>query len=117
MLPLVLGHQLTMRTFLFSPHVIDPLTTLKTSDDVRSLASRLIAGGAVPASQPRDAFHIAIAGVHGIQYLVTWNFAHIANAAVRGKIEAVCRAAGFAPPIICTPEELAGEEDGEISNG
>jgi hypothetical protein len=42
--------------------------------------------------------------------LVTWNCTHIANAKMRGRIEAICRGAGFDPPIICTPIELAKEE-------
>ena len=51
------------------------------------------------------------AATHGLDFLVTWNCTHIANAAVREKIEAVCRAAGFRPPVICTPLELRVEED------
>jgi hypothetical protein len=77
----------------------------------RFLTPRLIAGKAIPASEPRDAFHIAIAAVHGIDYLLTWNFKHIANASLRHRIEQVCRDAGFEPPIICTPDELTGADD------
>jgi hypothetical protein len=50
--------------------------------------------------------HVAIAAVHGMHFLLTWNYAHIANAAMRPRIDAVCRRSGFEPPIICTPEEL-----------
>ena len=53
-----------------------------------------------------DAAHVAIAAVHGMEYLVTWNLRHLANARIRGKIEEVVRAAGMVPPMICTPEEL-----------
>jgi hypothetical protein len=42
----------------------------------------------------------------GVEYFVTWNFRHIANATVRARIEEVCRSAGYEPAIICTPEEL-----------
>lgn len=70
-----------------------------------------MAGGAIPPSEPRDALHVAIAAVHGVEYLVTWNFKHIANATLRTTIEEVIRENGFAPPIICTPEELAGMTD------
>jgi hypothetical protein len=49
-----------------------------------------------------------------MQYLLTWNCTHIANVALRPQIEAVCRAAGFEPPLICTPEELPTEG---LSNG
>ena len=50
--------------------------------------------------------HIAVAAVHGLDYLATWNCKHIANPAMRGTIESVCRAAGYAAPVICTPPEL-----------
>ncbi len=53
-----------------------------------------------------DALHIAIAVVNGMDYLLTWNCTHIANAALRSRIEAVCRSRGFVVPIICTLEEL-----------
>jgi hypothetical protein len=57
-----------------------------------------------------DALHIAVASGHGMDYLVTWNCTHIANASMRGRIEAICREAGFDPPIICTPIELVEED-------
>jgi hypothetical protein len=43
-----------------------------------------------------------------MEYLLTWNCAHLANARLRSRIEHICRDAGYAPPIICTPEELEG---------
>ena len=58
------------------------------------------------ASTAVDALHIAIAAFHGIEYLVTWNCTHIANAAMRTQIEDICRSIGFEPPVLCTPEEL-----------
>jgi len=48
--------------------------------------------------------------VHGIEFLLTWNFKHIANAVMRQGIELACRTAGYEPPVICTPEELTSEE-------
>jgi len=50
--------------------------------------------------------HVATAAVNGMDYLLTWNYTHIANAAMRSGIEAVCRRQGFEPPIVCTPAEL-----------
>ena len=91
--------------------VMKDIDLIESSDEVDALAAALIAGKAIPASEPRDAFHIAISAVNGIRYLMTWNFRHIANASLRGRIEQVCREAGFEPPIICTPDELMGPED------
>ena len=53
-----------------------------------------------------DALHIAVAVIHGMDYMMTWNYTHIANATLRHRIEAVCRNQGYEPPIICTPQEL-----------
>ena len=92
--------------------VVKDLDLLQSTDEVDDLTNALIAGKAVPASEPRDAFHIAIAAVNGVAFLLTWNYKHIANATLRGRIEQVCRDAGFEPPIICTPDELVGIDDG-----
>jgi hypothetical protein len=53
--------------------------------------------------------HISAAVVHGMDYLLTWNCTHIANAALRSKIESICEGRGYRSPIICTPEELLEE--------
>ena len=79
------------------------------SEKVETLAARLLAGAALPEKAKTDALHIAVAAVHGIDYLLTWNCTHIANAVMRPKIEQICRAAGYEPPIICTPIELMEE--------
>jgi hypothetical protein len=42
----------------------------------------------------------------GMDYVLTWNCTHIANAVIRPKIEDACRQLGYDPPVICTPEEL-----------
>lgn len=86
--------------------VIAGVEKLATTGAVMALADALVAHGAVPASQPRDAVHVAIAAVNGIQYLVTWNFKHIANPTLQGRIASVCRQSGYEPPVICTPEQL-----------
>lgn len=77
---------------------------------VEELAEALVCGVPLPAKAAADALHIATAAVHGMHYLLTWNCTHIANVALRPQIEAVCRAAGFEPPLICTPEELPMED-------
>jgi hypothetical protein len=78
--------------------------------DVGALATDLLTKGGLPEKARVDALHVATATVNGMDYLLTWNCKHIANATLRGKIEEICRSAGFAPPIICTPIELSGDE-------
>jgi hypothetical protein len=84
---------------------------LDITDAAGELAVKLVAGGALPRKAGEDALHIAIATVHGVDYLMTWNCKHIANAAMRQAIERVCREAGYEPPVICTPEELMNDEE------
>ena len=79
---------------------------LTVGREVAPLARTLLRGGALPAKARIDAVHVAIAATNGIDYLLTWNMRHLANAVIRGKIEERCRKAGVRPPIICTPEEL-----------
>ena len=84
------------------------LEFVQASEDAKLLAAQLHSSSAIPSSEPRDALHISIAATNGIEYLVTWNFKHIANAFTRGLIKETCREFGCEPPEICTPDELLG---------
>ena len=86
--------------------VIDGIAELRVAEDARILAKALVEDGSLPLKAEIDAFHVAVAATNGINYLLTWNCTHIANAVMRPRIEAVCRRHGFEPPIICTPSEL-----------
>lgn len=86
------------------------LPVLDLTQDATLLAAEFVRAGGIPARARIDALHVAVASVHGIDYLVTWNCVHIANATMRGRLEAICRSAGFDPPIICTPIELVQED-------
>lgn len=83
---------------------------LGITDAAGDLAAKLVASGAIPRRAAEDALHIGVAAVHGVDYLLTWNCKHIANATMRQAIERVCREAGYEPPVICTPEELLDDE-------
>ncbi len=88
--------------------LIDGILVLAVSSDARNLADQLMVRYGIPESEPRDALHISIAAVNGIEYLLTWNFRHIANAETRATIEQICRDCGYTPPSICSPDELLG---------
>ncbi len=85
---------------------LDKLDFIVVNAEAETLAQQLISGHALPSTELRDALHISLAAVFGIEYLVTWNFKHIANPSTRSSIEAICREAGYEPSIICTPEAL-----------
>ena len=86
------------------------LMVLPMTDAAQSLAGLLLAGAALPVKAAEDALHIAIGAVHRIEYLLTWNCRHIANATKRVAISAICEQSGYRTPIICTPEELLGDK-------
>jgi hypothetical protein len=89
---------------------IQGLPILPVTHEAESLANALMTQGAIPITEPEDALHIAVTVVNGVEYLVTWNFKHIANAAMRRKVNSVITAAGYVPATICTPEELSGAQ-------
>ena len=82
---------------------------LDITPDVAGLAATLIKRLPLPPRAGADALHIAVAAYHGINFLLTWNCSHIANAALRPKIEKICIEQGYTAPVLCTPEELVGE--------
>lgn len=78
-------------------------------DDAKSLTKAIMAAGILPAHAVRDAAHVAVAAVHVVDYLLTWNCKHLANAQIARRIGVACRQQGHAMPIFCTPEELMGD--------
>ena len=82
------------------------LPEVTLSAEAASLAKALLDPGPIPNKAALEATHIAAATLGGADYLLTWNFKHLANAALRKRIDAVCRREGYEPPVICTPEEL-----------
>jgi predicted nucleic acid-binding protein len=79
---------------------------LDVNEDVERLAAAISTELQLPSRARIDAFHISMAAVHGIQFLLTWNCKHIANPENRPRIERACRVRGIEPPLICTPFDL-----------
>ena len=86
------------------------IPVLDISENARAIAGALLKEKALPANAAVDALHIAIAADCAAQYLLTWNFRHIANAQMRGKIEAILIRSSVRPPLLCTPDQLMGNE-------
>jgi predicted nucleic acid-binding protein len=86
--------------------IVAGLTLLDVTSEARDLAAILLRHTRLPEKANADALHIATAAVHGMDYLITWNCKHIANAVILRSVEAVCRANGYEPPVLCTLEEL-----------
>ena len=82
------------------------LPILDVTESAVALAESLVETAIIPRIAAEDALHVSLAITHGVDYLVTWNCRHIANAVIRPRIERAARDAGLLPTIICTPEEL-----------
>jgi predicted nucleic acid-binding protein len=86
--------------------ILDGLRLVAPPPAAEDLALLLMHQLPLPSNAAPDAAHIAIAATVGADYLLTWNFKHIANATLREQIATICRNSGHQSPTICTPEEL-----------
>ena len=89
---------------------MEEMPELFATPQALALAERLILDKAVPKEYPDDALHIAIATVSGMDFLVSWNFKHIANAETIPLVKRICADNGYVCPEICTPDQLEPEE-------
>jgi hypothetical protein len=89
---------------------LEGILELALTDEAKALASDLMSGGGIPAGAQADALHVAIACVHEIDFLLTWNCRHIDNAVQKPVVRTICNIAGYTCPEICTPLELLSED-------
>lgn len=85
------------------------VATLTISDEARDLAKAIVENGLMPRQFAEDALHIAIAAMHGLDYLLTWNFRHLNNVQTKMKIANFIEDCGYEPPLVCSPDELFGD--------
>ncbi len=90
---------------------LEDIKELEIDNECQKLAKILIDKNVVPKEFPEDALHIAIAAVHKIEVIATWNFKHINNPVTRIKIRKVIEEQGYISPEMCSPEEFIGEND------
>jgi len=93
---------------------LEELPELPIDGEAQALAARLISEGGIPPAAEADALHVAVAAVHGMDYLLTWNCRHIDNARTKPLLRSICAVAGYACPEICTPMELLPEGDDNV---
>ena len=92
--------------------IIEGIPVLSPEPETDEIALSLIDRLSLPDRAISDAAHIAICTVHGMDYLLTWNCTHIANATYQPIINDVCDAFGYSMPVICTPDQLMGDDSG-----
>ena len=90
-------------------NTLQDIPLLELRNEARDLAEQFIRYKALPKKANEDSLHIAIATIYGLDYLLTWNCKHIANAEIQKRIAKISVEQGYDMPIICTPLELMGE--------
>jgi len=88
---------------------INNLKELEIDEECKQLAKILLNKNVVPKEFPEDALHIAVASVHNMDVIVTWNFKHINNPVMRQKIKMAVERVGYESPELCSPEEFLGD--------
>lgn len=88
---------------------VSKLPVIRIDNESETLARELVEAGPIPREYMEDALHIALSARNGMNYLLTWNLAHIHNAQIEDDIRRVVEKYGYQCPIICSPDELLGE--------
>jgi PIN domain len=88
---------------------LDGIDVLALDESARELARLFVELRLIPEKAVEDALHIAVATTQGMDFLLTWNCRHIANAEIIERLEAVCMGLGYRMPTLCTPEQLMGD--------
>ena len=86
--------------------LLDDLPQLAVTEPATALADALVVAGAIPSVASRDALHVGVCAVNGVNYLLTWNFRHLVNAQMQDRIREACEANAYKAPVICTPDAL-----------
>ena len=73
------------------------------------LAEAFLSAGAMPAKAKADAAHLAFATAHRVDYLLTWNCKHLANAEIMLRLRPLAEKRGYRMPVVCRPLQLMGE--------
>ncbi|HST60630.1 MAG TPA: type II toxin-antitoxin system VapC family toxin [Longimicrobium sp.] len=86
--------------------LLQEIGVVEVDDEVTEFAGMLMQAVGLPPRAYTDALHIALTSIRGMAYLLTWNCKHIANPALRHRLDRACRKSGYDLPVLCTPSDL-----------
>lgn len=89
-------------------NLLQSLRLLEITEEALELAQAFLGKSNLPPKASNDALHMALATVYGLDYLLTWNCKHMANAQIQRKLSQISSDLGYVLPVICTPYELIG---------
>lgn len=88
--------------------LLESIPLVLVSPAVFELADRIVKDALIPAKAASDAVHVATAACNEVEYLLTLNCRHIANAHILPKVYRIVRERGYGDFLICTPAEFLG---------
>lgn len=88
--------------------LLEPIPFLELTEETIALGQAFLQQSNLPAKAANDSLHMALATVYGLDYLLTWNCKHMANAQIQKKLAQISDQLGYELPVICTPYELMG---------
>ena len=89
--------------------MLDGIPILPANPDADSVADEIVSRSMMPPQARIDALHIATAALAGVQYLLTQNCTHIANAHELPRVYRLLDELGLSGMLICTPVEFLGD--------
>ena len=91
--------------------LLEEVSLLETTEKAVELASELAQRCSLPENASDDALHLATAAVHGMDFLLTWNCKHLANAELVASFETFLLEKEYTSPVVCTPDALLEATD------
>ncbi|AFZ51870.1 type II toxin-antitoxin system VapC family toxin [Dactylococcopsis salina] len=88
--------------------LLQPLMFLQLTEEAFELSQAFLKQSNLPEKALIDSLHMALATIYGLNYLLTWNCKHMANAQLQRKLSEISWKLGYVLPVICTPYELIG---------
>lgn len=82
------------------------LSYLSITSETRQIAMRLVEMGVVPPQKPGDALQMAVCAAHNIDYLLSWNYAHLVNPIAQARLEKTCDRLLVRAPLLVSPESI-----------
>jgi len=90
--------------------LLEGIPLLPLDPEIAEIANEIMTRAILPPKARTDALHIAMVAHHRIQYLLTWNCRHIANATILSRIHTLLADLSIPIPVICTPEEMVNDD-------
>ena len=87
---------------------LEDIPVLEILPETDLLAEEIIRVLRLPPKAITDASHLALAILHNLDYILTWNCTHIANPHLQRHLIEFCNANQLHTPVICTPEHFTG---------